>query len=395
MIPRGGFKKMNDLSCADGIHGMVPREKMSDGARKMRDFIEMMPDAPVFQCEFGYFSLNRWKREGYIDDSTDLSDLFGFDEPGNYDIGSLGWCEAAFSPEFEEKVIEDRGDHEVVQDHAGRHLLCFKGRRSGFMPEYLEHPVKDRKSWEENVKWRLNPKNEERYAGLDERMKEAAACAGNGMVISQNVIGGYMYLRSLMGPVDVMYKFYDEPELIRDCMQTWLDLADEVIARHQQYVTLDELFIGEDICYNHGPLISPELIKEFLFPYYQQLIANIKRRQIDKNRHLYFQVDTDGFADPVIPLYKSISMDYMSPFEVASGSDVVRTGAEYPDLRIRGGFDKRILARSKEAIDREVDRILPVMKERGGYIPVCDHGVPEEVSFENYMHFRKRLLEFA
>jgi hypothetical protein len=60
-----------------------------------------------------------------------------------------------------------------------------------------------------------------------------------------------------------------------------------------------------------------------------------------------------------------------------------------------GGFDKRIMAAGKDAIDREIDRIMPVMKERGGYIPTCDHGVPEEVSFENYLHYRKRMLEFA
>jgi len=45
------------------------------------------------------------------------------------------------------EILEDRGEHEVERDHAGRHVLYFKGRRSGFMPEYIEHPVKDRKSW--------------------------------------------------------------------------------------------------------------------------------------------------------------------------------------------------------------------------------------------------------
>ena len=77
------------------------------------------------------------------------------------------------------------------------------------------------------------------------------------------------------------------------------------------------------------------------------------------------------------------------------GCDVVRTGREYPELLIRGGFDKRILAKGPEAIDAEIDRIMPVMKKRGGYIPTCDHGVPEEVSFENYLHYRKRMLEYA
>ena len=43
-----------------------------------------------------------------------------------------------------------------------------------------------------------------------------------------------------------MYAFYDRPSLIHDCMQTWFELADAVIAKHQKYITLDEIFIAED-----------------------------------------------------------------------------------------------------------------------------------------------------
>lgn len=75
--------------------------------------------------------------------------------------------------------------------------------------------------------------------------------------------------------------------------------------------------------------------------------------------------------------------------------DVVAIGRKYPGLLMRGGFGKRIMAQGKDATDREIGRILPAMKKRGGYIPTCDHGVPEEVSFENYMHYRQRMLEYA
>jgi uroporphyrinogen decarboxylase len=167
---------------------------------------------------------------------------------------------------------------------------------------------------------------------------------GQGLMITQNLAGGYMYLRSLIGPSELLYKFYDEPELIHDCMQAWLALADAVIAKHQEYVTLDEIFLAEDICFNSGPLISPDMMGEFLLPYYQQLIANVRRRQIDKSRHLYVQIDTDGNALPVVPAYQQLGMDVMSPFEVASGCDVVEVGRMYPDLAIFGGIDKRILA---------------------------------------------------
>ncbi len=199
----------------------------------------------------------------------------------------------------------------------------------------------------------------------------------------------------MIGPGELLYKFYDEPELIHDCMESWLRLAHAVISRHQEHVTIDEIFLAEDICYNNGPLISPDMMREFLFPYYQELIAGIKSRQIDRQRHLYFQVDTDGWATPTIPVYKELGMDVMSPFEVASGCDVVEIGKQYPELVMTGGIDKRILAKGKDAIDEMVDRIFPAMQARGGYIPTCDHGVPEEVSYENYLHYRKRAREFA
>ena len=74
---------------------------------------------------------------------------------------------------------------------------------------------------------------------------------------------------------------------------------------------------------------------------------------------------------------------------------MVELGKKYPNAVLSGGIDKRVLATTKEEIDRYLDRILPAMRKRGGYIPTCDHGVPEEVSFENYVHFRKRVAEYA
>lgn len=373
---------------------MVPREKMSAAARKLRDTYAITPGAPLFRKEFGYFSLGRWKEEG-MPQHVPLDQLFDYDPPGEYSLGGLGWCEAPFCPAFEERVVEERGEHEVVQDFAGRRLLCFTGRRNGFMPEYLDHPVKDWRTWEEDVKWRLDPASAERYAGLEARVEEARQAAGQGMIITQQVSGAYMYLRSLIGPADLPLAFYDQPDLVHDCLQTWLSLAEALIPKHQEHVTIDQVFFGEDICYKTGPLISPRMIREFLFPYYQQLIEGIRERQLDPRRHLYVHIDTDGHAPAVIPLYQELGLDVMSPFEVAAGCDVVEVGRRCPELVISGGIDKRVLATTKREIDAYLGRVIPPMRARGGYIPTCDHGVPEEVSYQNYLHYRKRCVELG
>ncbi len=390
---------MNDKAThEDGIHGLVPFEKMSEAARKLRALYARTPGAPFYRREFYIWqeTIERWHGEGMPRD-VPQAELFFYDPPGNFGLSGLGWCEAAFCPCFETRVIEARGEEcELVQDHAGRHVLFFKGRRHGFMPEYVDHPVKEMRTWIQDVKWRLDPRHPDRFAKTDELLAQAKAAAAEGRMISQSVIGGYMYLRSLIGPEHLLYAFYDQPDLIHDCMRAWFDLADAVTARHQREVTLDEVFLAEDICYNHGSLISPEMMREFLVPYYRQLLANVRARQLDPARHLYVQIDTDGYADPVIPLYREgVGMDVMSPFEVASGCDVVAIRQRFPDLVMTGGIDKRILAQTPREIDRMLERILPFMRERGGYTPTCDHGVPLEVPYANYLHYRRRCVELG
>ncbi len=379
----------------DGVHAMVPREKMSPGARKLRDAYDIVPGAPLYRREFGYYCLDAWKEAGFKAEPSDFATIFDYDPPGSHWLGGLGWCEAAFVPEWEEKVLEDRGDHELVQDRAGRHVLCFKGRRSGFMPEYVDHPVKDRETWERDVLRRLDPAAPGRWDDLDARVRKAREDAEQGLIVTQALVGGYMYLRSLIGPERLLYAFYDMPDVVHDCMKAWLALADAVISRHQQHVTIDEIFFAEDICYNHGPLISPDMMREFILPYYEQLIADLRSRQIDRSRKLFIQIDTDGYCEPVIPVYRSMGVNVMSPFEVASGCDVVKVGREYPDLVITGGIDKRVLAQGKADIDRMLEYILPAMRRRGGYVPTCDHGVPAEVTLDNYLYYRKRAVELG
>lgn len=378
----------------------LSNEAFLRSARKMQDFYDLKPGAPIYEKEFGFYTKDKWIADGILepDDGTFDYDVylrrkFGFDEKVVHTLTGLGGCEAGMDPMFEVKILEDRGEYELVQDYAGRSVLYFKGRRDGFMPTYVDHPVKDMDSWERNIKWRMDPTSpgREKHAKWD--IEQALQMRQNGGFVCQLVVGGYMYLRSLIGGEPLLYMFYDDPELIHECMRTWLDLADARMAYYQQFVEYDELLFDEDICYNMGPLISPDMIREFLFPYYQQLIENVKKR--NRGHRIRIQLATDGRIQTVVDLYKSIGFDYFSPCEVASGVDVVELGKKYPDILISGGIDKRIIAQGGDAIKRHLEYIMPAMRARGGYIPTCDHGVPEEVSYENYLLFRKLLKEYC
>lgn len=336
-------------------------------------------------------AIARWKGEGLPDDWQEKN-LFQFDEPGKSSTGvNLGWCEPPFIPAYEEKLISRDGPYEVYQDYAGRWLKVFEGRRHGFMPQYIRHPVTGWKDWEEEVAPRLDPQTPERHANLAERLSALQKRQQEeSWFITQPSIGGYMYLRALLGPEEILFAFHDQPDLVHAMMRQWATLVGSAIQKVQAGVEIDELYLAEDICYKSGPLISPQMMEEFLLPYYSQIITDARARQ---TRHMYVHIDTDGFAPPVIPLYRKVGMDMMSPFEIAAGNDVLEIAREYPDLIMSGGIDKRVLAERPEAIDAYLTRVIPPMRKRGGFIPTCDHGVPDNVSLANYLYYRQRMCE--
>jgi len=359
---------------------------------RIRATYEFRPVDHLYRTEFYIWgeAIERWRGEGLPEDWQERN-LFSYDPPGMFGTGvDLGWCEPPFIPPFEERVIESQAGYEIIQDMAGRWLKVFRGRRHGFMPDYLKHCVSDMADWEA-VAPRLDPNLPERWEGLPEMVRAGRAKADDvGGMVNQSLIGGYMYLRSMIGPEDLLYMFYDQPEVIHAAMQGWFDLMDAALSRVQAEIELDEVFIAEDICYNHGLLISPDTMREFLLPYYEQLLSNARRRQ---KRKLHFHVDTDGDCRPAIPIYAGIGLTRMSPFEVASGCDVVEIAKRYPNLVMSGGIDKRVLAAGKEAIESHLQHIVPFMVERGGYFPTCDHGVPDNVRFEDYQYYRRRVCE--
>jgi hypothetical protein len=64
------------------------------------------------------------------------------------------------------------------------------------------------------------------------------------------------------------------------------------------------------------------------------------------------------------------------------------------DLSLIGGIDSDSLRQTKEDITRAVMEVVPPLLESGGFIPLADGRVREDVPFENYLYYRK-LLELT
>ncbi len=89
-------------------------------------------------------------------------------------------------------------------------------------------------------------------------------------------------------------------------------------------------------------------------------------------------------------------MDACSPMEVAAGNDIVAFRQQYStQMAYLGGIDKRALAKGGDVMRTELLRVIPPLLETGGFIPGCDHGVPPDISWPNFVEYTRLLAQLT
>ena len=286
------------------------------------------------------------------------------------------------------RLISEDAEFRIHYDSWGVKRRDFKHGES--MSEFIEFPVKMRSDWIIFRDRYLDPGTTDRFPpDWKERCAEFDS-AGNPVHIGYFPdVGLFGCLRLILGDEDMLVAFYTMPDLIRDILDhlttLWLTLFERVVRE----VHVDIVHMFEDLCGRQGPLISPAMWQEFFAPHYRRL----KAFAVDHNIPV-FSVDTDGNPYLLIRPMMETGMNYMWPFEVAAGCDVNEVRRIHPGLALMGGIDKRALAIGREAIDRELERIRPVVED-GRYIPETDHSIPDDVSWDNYRYFADGLRKLV
>lgn len=332
----------------------------------------------------------RWEKEGLPGNWRDIN-FFEEDkcEETGVHLGTNGF--SPFYPRLEKTILEENDMYEISRDEHGRVVKRKKGQINISIAEYLEFPVQTRDDWE-RFKERMDPTVEVRYAGLEEAGRLHGKTNGRDYPLIQPISGTYRIMWHLMGDIEMCYAFYDNPDLVHDIMRQWLHMNITAMDRIMKHVEFNVLNIMEDMSCNTGMMISPDLFREFMMPYYKELIKHVKQNYPSV---FGIWVDSDGDVTELIPLLLECGVNGMFPFEVQAGMDVVKLREQYGNrLVIRGGIDKRELAKGKEAIDRELERVMPIFVKTGGYFICLDHQAPPDISLEDYMYFLRKVRTY-
>jgi len=208
------------------------------------------------------------------------------------------------------------------------------------------------------------------------------------VVLWFTVDGFFWFPRRLLGIEPHLYAFYDQPELIHRINADLSDWILHVIEQLCRICTPDFMTFGEDMSYNHGPMLSQTLFDEFLRPYYDRIIPALRERAIIPI------IDSDG--DISVPAYwfEQAGLEGILPLERQAGVDVSLLRQQHPRMKFIGHFDKMTMNKGEQAMRAEFERLLPTAAQ-GGFVIGCDHQTPPGVSYQDYQTYIALFREYA
>lgn len=337
---------------------------MTYGDVKNKMFVELF--GPLIGLE------DEWIKQGATEEEINMT-AFDWDYVPIMDCGGNLGLRGGFTPQ----TIEETSEYIIARDELGRKTKICKGVSTIAMP--LDYPVTDMESWlkikpfyefhEDRINW--------------EQVDKAIKAQESGTLIGAQMLGGFDLPRELMGEEGACLCYYEQPELMTDILKTIGDTAVKVMDKISEKLTIDNLMVHEDMAGKSGPLVGPNLIEEFIKPYYRRIWDILHARGTK-----LFSQDSDGNMNAVIESFLECGVNIMYPMEPAAGMDIVELRKKYGKrLAFKGGIDKHVLRGTKDEIKNELEYKMQPLMHEGGIVFGIDHRITNGTPLENYKYY--------
>jgi uroporphyrinogen decarboxylase len=310
-------------------------------------------------------TLARWHREGLPPD-------IGFAE--YFDLDKIARIEVDNSPRYPEQVVEETEQYKVYTTRWGATQKEFKHADS--TPEFLAYTVTTPEKWQE-AKRRMTSSDERipwNYLKENYRRWRDA-----GYWIDAKLFFGFDSAHALtVGFETFLTAMIERPQWCVDMFHHYLDvsiaLQDRVWDAGYQF---DSVTWTDDLAYKNGLFMSLDMYRALLKPVQKRAVQWAHGKGVKVRYH------TDGNINALVPDLVEMGVDILHPLEAKAGMNALEIKQTYGrQLTIHGALDARLWV-DADAIEREIQRLVPVLKQSGGYIFAADHSIPSSVSFEN------------
>ena len=281
------------------------------------------------------------------------------------------------SPQYKAGVVEETDEFVTVKTDWGVKKRTF--RNAVTTPEFLDFVITDPSKWAE-AKKRMTPSRDR--IPWDYLKENYPKWRREGEWIRALLWFGYDVMSTqVVGTERTLIAMADDPEWCIDFFHHGLDVGLALLDMvWDAGYTFDAIKWWDDMGYTHKQFFSLRTYRELLKPAHKKAIEWAHKKGVKVNLH------SCGDINPFVPELVEIGLDALNPLQVNAGMNPVELKKTYGKiLTLQGGINA-VLWPDIDAIEEEIKRVLPIMKESGGYIFSSDHSVPPLVSFENYQH---------
>jgi len=299
-------------------------------------------------------------------------------------------------PEFEEQVLSHEDGHYIVRDWMGAiteisdefDYTYIRNARDFVTRKWHRFPVQTREDWQE-MKKRFCMDTPGRFPDDFEDRANLMKCRDYVSGISFN--GPFWQLREWLGMENLCMMFLDDPDFAGEMIEYWTGFIEQLLIKMTKTFVPDFVHMSEDMAYKAHPMISPAMTREFLLPAYRRWIKILQTAGVP-----VIDMDSDGYVGDLISIWIEAGINVCDPIEVAAGNDIVKFREQYGrKMAYRGGIDKRAIAAGGGIMEAEVMRVVPPLLKDGGFIPSCDHGMPPDISWQNYIEYARLLAKLC
>ena len=318
-------------------------------------------------------TLARWRREG-MPEGAAFAEYFDLD----HTVGVGG----DVSPRYSTEVVEETDEYIIQLDSWGTTAKNWKHASS--TPHWMSRTVVDRESWEAAKARMVMDRTRVNWDSLREQY---ASWRANDWWIQGTLAFGFDITHTrIVGTERLLILMTEDPELVIDMFETQLTLSLDILDMiWEEGYPFDSIFWCDDLGYRNGTFFSVDMYRNLLKPVQQRAIEWAHARGIVAHLH------SCGNINAFVPELAEIGLDALNPLEVKAGMDPVHLKETFGDRLVLHGGLNAMLWDHIDQTEAEIRRLVPILKESGGYIFQEDHSIPDSVSLEDF----RRIIELA
>jgi len=319
-------------------------------------------------------TLKVWQNEGKIAEGESLGEHFG------HDMVTCGCFNNVADLDFEPIVIEE--DEETILKKDGNGAFLRQHKLHNSTPEHVDFTVKDRASWEEHIVPKLKP--ETRRINFDGYMDAKKEAEKNNRFFMWSGVNVFESIHPVCGHENMLMGMALDPDWVKDMADTYakmfINMFEQLVSKEGKP---DGVWFYEDMGFKQRPFMSPDMYKELIMPAHKKTIDYAHSLGLPVIMH------SCGFIEPLLPGMIKAGIDCLQVLEVKAGMDPLRVKKQFgDDIVIFGGMDARnLVANDIDAIQKELQEKIPILKENSGYILHSDHSIPTNTKYDTYRYF--------